>query len=119
MMNASRKYHASWIEAAERGEISWETVTMLIEAFELGVAECVEELSLTNKSATQVADEALKIKNDTFQYIQNVGKEISYPPSGLNRMYRIGEIVNELGSTINFCSRRIHSDLRIISLSSE
>ncbi|CAH1590398.1 conserved hypothetical protein [Vibrio jasicida] len=111
MMNVIKKYHASWIEAAERGEISWETASMLMEAFELGIAECVEALSTTNKSATQIAEEGIKIKNDSFQYIRNIGKEVSYPPSGIHHKHRVDEIEKELTSTINFGSRRLHAEL--------
>lgn len=93
-MNVIRKYHASWIEAAERGEISWETASMLMEAFELGIAE-----------------EGIKIKNDSFQYIRNIGKEVSYPPSGIHHKHRVDEIEKELTSTINFGSRRLHAEL--------
>ena len=111
MMSVNRKYYSSWIAAAERGDINWETASMLIEAFELGIAECVEALTTTNKSAPQIAEEAIQIKNDTNQYLKNIGKEVSYPPSGLHHKLRIDEIENELISTINFGSRRLHCAL--------
>ncbi|EKA5635934.1 hypothetical protein OKZ62_001838 [Vibrio navarrensis] len=111
-MNVTRHYHATWIAAAERGEISWQTVSMLIEAFELGIAELTEALSTGEKSPAQLANEAIQVKNDTFQYLINLNKDISYPPSSHSvDKHRVKEIEQILQSTVNFQSRRQHSEL--------
>lgn len=108
-----RQYHSAWIAAAEAGEITWETASMLMEAFELGVTETAEALRNSVVSVCSLSDEAIQTKNDSFQYVRNKGKSIKFPPSSLNRETRCAEINKEISQTVNFKSRKLHASLKI------
>ncbi|CAH6818729.1 conserved hypothetical protein [Vibrio chagasii] len=107
------RYHSTWIAAAELGEITWETASMLIEAFELGVCETEEILRNGVVHSPSISEQAIEIKNDTFQYLENIGKPIKFPPVRLQDNERCNEVVIEISETINFKARNRHKQLKI------
>ncbi|MEZ8329179.1 hypothetical protein AB6C40_14985 [Vibrio splendidus] len=112
MKNTVRQYHSAWIAAAEVGEITWETASMLMEAFDLGVSETEEVLRNGNHLSRSVSDEAMQTKNDTFQHLENRGKTISFPPTSLQNKERCDEVNIEISQTVNFKARNLHTQLK-------
>ncbi|CAK2344004.1 conserved hypothetical protein [Vibrio crassostreae] len=107
------RYHSTWIAAAEVGEITWETASMLIEAFDLGVCETEEILRNGVVHSPSIAEQAIEIKNDTFQYLENIGKPIKFPPARLQDNERCDEVVIEISETVNFKARNRNKQLKI------
>ncbi|WP_300500473.1 hypothetical protein [Marinobacter sp.] len=91
---------ANWIDLASKGEISWETASLLINAFELGVAELSEEISrpdLGKRAYRQVAD--------VNAYLELQGHKIFYPGcSKDSESWR--NVANEVKAISNFSSRK-------------
>lgn len=112
MKKTVRQYHSAWIAAAETGEITWETASMLIEAFDLGIAETEEALRNGVRLSHSILDEAIQAKNDTFQYIENRGEAVSFPPTSNHNKERCDEINIEISQTVNFKAMNLHKQLK-------
>ncbi|MDH5935623.1 hypothetical protein L8R84_05645 [Vibrio splendidus] len=113
MKNTILRYHSTWIAAAEDGEITWKTASMLIEAFDLGVSETEEILRNSVVHSPSISEQSIEIKNDTFQYLENIGKPIKFPPVRLQDNGRFDKVVVEISETINFKARNRHKQLKI------
>ena len=112
MKKTVRQYHSAWIAAAETGEITWETASMLMEAFDLGVAETEGVLRNGDRLSRSVVEDAIQAKNDTFQYLENRGEAITFPPTSLKNKERCDEVNIEISQTVNFKAMNLHTQLK-------
>lgn len=101
---------AIWIGLAQAGKISYQTASLLINTFELGMAEFAEEveLQIVHKKAYQKTQ-------DVNLYIQNQGEMTQYPPCVCNDNLQ-NEIASTISRTCNFKSRLLHKKLQKINV---
>lgn len=97
---------ANWVDLARKGEISWDTVSLLINAFELGIAELSEELD-RNDQAQRASEQVA----DVNRYLKGLGHEIIYPPFSHDKA-SVSDLIDQIKKTINFSSRRIHQRVK-------
>lgn len=94
---------SSWLDLAHKGEISFETASLLINAFELGMAELAEEINMPSSEAyEQVAD--------VNQYIKSLGHEVVYPKASTDTGSII-KIIKNVKSIVNFTSRKTQNQI--------
>jgi len=97
---------ARWIALVDKGEITWEQVSLLVNAFELGMAEMASETG-----ATHLGYEACKYTQDVNQYIKNKSGSKNNIPFCMD-VDAVDLIKTDLQSTLNFRSRRICADVK-------
>ncbi|NOI26718.1 hypothetical protein [Vibrio mediterranei] len=105
-----RDYHAQWIAAAEKGLINYDVAMMLIDAFELGIAEARESV-IRGEDISTIAESAIKQNADTRQWLTSKGFTISYAPSQVvvEPMAEVEQISSELSKIVNMRSRTLHN----------
>ncbi|MEZ8029257.1 hypothetical protein [Enterovibrio norvegicus] len=113
--NRIREYHATWIAAAKKGMMSFESASMLIDAFELGAAEALESQT-EGATPVQISDTFIKQAADSRQFISNSGGSNRWAPCRSNvDSALILSVKNELETTVNFRSRAIHASVKRLS----
>lgn len=91
---------SSWVDLAEKGEITWEQASIMVNSFELGMAEFAEEAGLP-----KVQEEAYQVIADTNKYIELRGQLACYPPN--SKDFRSMKVISrDIQSTVNLKSRR-------------
>ncbi len=90
---------ANWISLAQNGKITWREASLLINAFELGIAELGEHIGDHNHEL-----QAYEQTADVNLYIISQGKEIEETPTGSDLIV-IENLKRTLRATVDFQSR--------------
>ena len=100
---------ANWLVLAEKGQISYETASLLVNAFELGMAEFAEETS-----QSIVHQQAYDQVQDVNQYLKNIGQTVVHPSFSTD-LESSNRIASEIRSTVNFKSRALHKKAKLLA----
>lgn len=100
------KQAAIWLDVAQKGGISYETASLLINAFELGMSEMAEALNSDSGATEAYAQVA-----DVNQYIKSLGKDVVFPPNSYDAG-SVAQIEDSIRAVVNFSSRSLNKSIR-------